>query len=73
MRTFVNKRSELTAAKEAFEAKGLETYRTRLDCNCPAPKNRRYGVLAISKTGQLQATVIRCKACTTGEEVKNGN
>lgn len=63
MITFVNKRSELTAKKEAFEAKGLETYRTRIDCNCPSPKNRRNGVLVISKTGQLQATVIRCKGC----------
>ncbi len=64
MKTFVNKRSELTTAKEALEAQGNNVFRTRMDCDCPTPKNRRYGVLAISKAGQLVASVIRCKTCT---------
>lgn len=71
MRTFVNKRSELTAKKEEFEAQGLNVFRTRLDCDCPAPKNRRYGILVINKTGQLEGSVIRCKAC--GKESNHGN
>lgn len=61
--SFVNLKSELTARKEDFEAKGMNCYRTRLNCNCKPYFNLRDGVLVITPGGQVVANVIRCKAC----------
>ena len=74
--TFVNRRSELTAAKEANELKGFDVYRTRLKCNCQHEFNHRYGVIVIDLTGHVLEHVIRCKACasaSTASETKGGN
>lgn len=60
---FVNKRSEVTTLMDAQMASGSEAYRTRMDCQCMFPKNRRSGVLVL-KDGILTLKVIRCKACT---------
>ena len=64
--TFVNKRSELTAEKDRYEAQGFDVYRTRMDCNCQPPKNRRYGIVVIDLTGHYLAKAVRCKACAKG-------
>ena len=65
MRTFVNKRSELTAQKKANETLGMDVYRTRLECDCPSPRNWRYGILVVEHTRhEVIQKVIRCKTCT---------
>ncbi len=69
--SFVNLKSELTARKEDFEAKGMNCYRTRLNCNCKPYFNLRDGVLVINPSGQVITSVIRCKACTN--QHKGGN
>ena len=63
MKKFVNRKSELTEAKEAFEAEGLEVFRTRIHCNCKPEQNRRYGILAVNSSSMLVYRVIRCKGC----------
>lgn len=64
MKKFVNRKSELTEAKEAFQAEGLEVFRTRLHCNCKPEQNRRYGILAVDSSDMIVCRVIRCKGCT---------
>jgi hypothetical protein len=63
---FVNRKSELTTAKEAQEALGNDVYRTRLKCNCQKEFNRRNGIIVIDLTGHILEHVIRCKACAKG-------
>lgn len=63
MKKFVNRKSELTKAKEAFEAEGLEVFRTRLHCNCKPEQNRRNGILAVNSSNMVVSMVIRCKGC----------
>lgn len=65
--TFVNLKSELTAAKQANELKGFDVYRTRLKCNCQREFNHRYGIIVIDPaTNAVFSKTIRCKACTKG-------
>lgn len=61
--TFVCRKSELTAAKEANELKGFDVYRTRLKCNCQKEFNHRNGIIVIDLTGHILEYVIRCKSC----------
>jgi hypothetical protein len=64
--SFVNKRSELTAHKDALEAQGLEVFRTRMLCNCKSCQNRRYGLLVVSARTYVIARIIRCRGCSKG-------
>ncbi len=62
---FVNFKSELTAHKEAYEARGKEVFRTRMQCQCKPVFNRRNGILVVSGN-RVVAKVICCKACAIG-------
>jgi hypothetical protein len=44
---FVNLKSELSIAKQVLEAVNFKVYRTRTECNCTAPQNRRNAIIAI--------------------------
>ena len=73
---FVNLKSEVTAAKDAAEAKGLDVYRCRLECNCKPTSqtgreglNCRNGILVIDLTGHILERVIRCKTCAKGGQL----
>lgn len=69
--SYVNRKSELTAAKEAEEALGNDVYRSRLKCKCQKEFNHRHGLIVIDLTGHILEYVIRCKACAKGGN--NGN
>ena len=64
MKTFyVNKKSELTLIKSAFEQAGFRCYRVRTNCSCMGRDNSRNGILVVyDETIRLE--VVRCKACT---------
>lgn len=62
---YVEKRSELTLIKEAFELMGAKCYRTRLKCGCEARKgadNNRDGLLVVM-CNTVMLGVIRCRGC----------
>lgn len=62
---YVEKRSDLTLLKEAFELTGATCHRTRLKCGCEAHKgadNNRDGLLVV-KYDSIVLEIIRCKRC----------
>lgn len=63
MQKFVNRKSDLTKAKESFESEGIKVFRTRINCNCKPEQNRRYGILAVNSSNMIVSIVIRCKGC----------
>lgn len=64
MKTFyVNKKSELTLIKTAFEQAGFRCYRVRTNCSCTGQDNSRNGILVIDGD-TVRLEVARCKACT---------
>lgn len=63
MKTFyVNKKSELTLIKTAFEQAGFRCYRVRTNCSCTGRDNSRNGILVIDGD-TVRLEVARCKAC----------
>lgn len=67
--SFVQLKSQLTFAKELYEAIELKTYRVRTECKCAAGQNMRDGILVLSHEGDIVLTkVIRCRGCVTRKE-----
>ena len=64
-RMYVNKRSELSLIKQAFEEAGVTCYRTRMKCDCeqPSSQNNRDGLLIIH-FGRVILEVIKCRGCS---------
>lgn len=60
---YVQKKSDVSRMMDEFTAHGYTCYRTRLLCECPAPRNRRSGAVLISQKGMHEYNVIRCKGC----------
>lgn len=78
--TFVNKRSELTKAKELAEFCGMDVHRTRLQCNCKPTSlsgktglNRRDGILVVDGDNCIIEKVIRCKTCAKTHKSPEGD
>lgn len=59
---YVNKKSELTLIKSAFEQAGFRCYRVRTNCRCTGRDNSRNGILVIDGD-TVKLEVSRCKAC----------
>ena len=61
---YVNKRSELSLIKEAFEQAGANCYRTRIKCECdqPSSRNSRDGIIVAQFDGVI-LEVVRCRGC----------
>ncbi len=58
----VNKKSELTLVKEAYEAAGFRVFRVRTECQCKNQGNRRDGLIVLDGD-RLVVEVVRCKEC----------
>ena len=62
---YVEKRSDLTLLKKAFELTDATCHRTRLKCGCKAYKgadNNRDSLLIV-KYDAVVLEIIRCKGC----------
>ena len=71
-RLYVNRRSELSALKEAFEAAGATCYRVRIDCGCHTSQNDRRNGLIVLSGGQLILEVVRCRGCANTPRLPKG-
>ncbi len=59
---YVNKKSEISMLKHAFEMAGFRCYRVRTDCSCTGRDKSRNGILVIDGD-TVRLEVARCKAC----------
>lgn len=59
---YVNKKSETSMLKHAFEAAGFRCFRVRTECDCQDQGNRRDGVIVLDGDKVL-LEVRRCKSC----------
>lgn len=62
---YVNLKSELTYIKFYHEKCGNKVFRTRTECDCPAPYNRRNAIICTDPSLEnVELVAIRCKNCT---------
>nr|DAE92461.1 MAG TPA: hypothetical protein [Myoviridae sp. ct7CH26] len=59
---YVEKRSDLTLLKKAFELTDATCHRTRLKCGCKGADNNRDSLLIV-KYDAVVLEIIRCKGC----------
>ena len=59
---YVNKKSETSMLKHAFEAAGFRCFRVRTECDCQDQGNRRDGVIVLDGDKAL-IEIRRCKDC----------
>lgn len=59
---YVNKKSEVSMLKCAFEAAGSRCFRVRTECECQNQGNRRDGLIILDGNKVL-LEVRRCKDC----------
>lgn len=68
---YVNKKSEASMIKHAFEAAGFRCFRVKTFCDCQDQGNRRDGVIVLDRDKVL-LEVRRCKSCFKQRNPKLG-
>ena len=59
---YVNKKSETSMLKHAFEAAGFRCLRMKTLCDCQDQGNNRHGVIVLDG-GRVVLEIRRCKEC----------